>query len=160
MPGKPRKVGRAALSFREFRALAGRLVDRVPPVLARELSGGFQVAPGARRDGDLYVLGEYVEDPALGRLIVLYYGSFVAVCRGADRAVWEKELWETIRHELRHHLEALAGTEDLAREEEAELAALRENERRGQSGPGWLDRWRLPRSRGGGSRKGQDQDQL
>lgn len=126
MPGKPRKVARPVLTFREFRALADRLVDRVPPVLARELNGGFHVTPEAKRDREMYVLGEYVEDPALGRLVILYYGSFAAVFRRADRAVWEKELWETIRHELRHHLEALAGTDQLAREEEAELAALKE----------------------------------
>ncbi|MBC7105810.1 MAG: metallopeptidase family protein [Firmicutes bacterium] len=149
MSGKPPKRGGVPLTLREFRALAGRLVDRLPPVLARELSGGFQVAPGAMRDGDLYVLGEYVEDPVLGRLVVLYYGSFVAVYRGADREVWERELWETIRHELRHHLEALAGTEELAREEEAEMEARKARERRradsGRARPG---RWRLPWGRG------------
>ena len=36
--------------------------------------------------------------------------------------IWETEIMETVRHELRHHLEAQAGRDDLVREEMAELA--------------------------------------
>jgi hypothetical protein len=64
-------------------------------------------------------LGEYL-DPGppsafrgfegLGRHIALYYGSFLQVAGpGFD---WEGEVWETLLHELRHHLESLAGRDD------------------------------------------------
>lgn len=113
---------KATLTLEAFTELADRLVDSLPPRLVRDLNGGLVVVPGARRDGEFYIMGEYIEDPALGRLIVFYYGSFAAVLGDAEPAVWEEELWETVKHELRHHVEALAGTDDLVREELAELA--------------------------------------
>ncbi len=77
----------------------------------------------ARLWEEVFRLGEYL-DPGpptvlapegLGRHIALYYGSFLAVAdQGFD---WEAEAWETLLHELRHHLESLAGREDLALED-------------------------------------------
>ena len=59
----------------------------------------------------------------LGRHIALYYGSFLQVAGpGFD---WEGEVWETLLHELRHHLESLAGRDDLVREDLRRLAAFR-----------------------------------
>lgn len=107
-------------------------MDRLPPRLARDLSGGFVVVPEAKRDGGWYIMGEYVEDPVLGRFIVFYYGSFAAVLGDAVRAAWEEELWETVKHELRHHVEALAGVDDLVREELAELARWKKRDGHGE----------------------------
>ncbi|MEW5763146.1 MAG: metallopeptidase family protein [Bacillota bacterium] len=120
------KRKKATLTLQAFTALAGRLVDRLPPRLARELNGGFVVLPETKRDGEFYIMGEYIEDPALGRFIAFYYGSFAAVLGDAGPAAWEEELWETVKHELRHHVEALAGSEELVREELAELARRRQ----------------------------------
>ncbi|MBX6378162.1 MAG: metallopeptidase family protein [Clostridia bacterium] len=105
-------------------------MERVPPAVLRELNGGVLVVEDEVEAGDdlpdLYTLGEYVEDEGgLGRYIVLYYGSFRAVLDGADAEEWEAELWETIRHELRHHLESLAGLSDLDAEDAAFLAEYR-----------------------------------
>lgn len=50
----------------------------------------------------------------LRSVVVLYYGSFRALARRNPRFDWEGELWETLTHELRHHLENLAHEEDLA----------------------------------------------
>lgn len=113
---------KATLTLEAFTALADRLVDKLPPRLVRDLNGGLVVVPEARRDGEFYIMGEYIEDPALGRFIIFYYGSFAAVLGDAEREAWEEELWETVKHELRHHVEALAGADDLVREELAELA--------------------------------------
>ena len=121
---------RAALSFEEFAGLADQLVDKVPPRLCTELNGGFMVIPAPRRDRDMYIMGEFVEDPSLGRFIVFYYGSFAAILGMAPRTKWEEELRETVWHELRHHLEALAGVDDLTIEELKELAACREQKNR------------------------------
>lgn len=107
-------------------------MERVPPALLQGLNGGIVVERNARRrPGDppgVYLLGEYVEDPLLGCYIVLYYGSFRRVLAGEPPTVWEQELWDTIRHELRHHVEARAGVRDLEREDEALLRQLWESQ--------------------------------
>lgn len=46
-------------------------------------------------------------------LIALYWGSFRQLAEGDADFDWEGELWETLTHELRHHLEALAGEDAL-----------------------------------------------
>ncbi len=81
------------------------------------LRSGAQPHPGL--DG-VYTLGEcltesYPSDwdgPDTTRsVLVLYYGSFRRLARLDPEFDWEYEIWETIHHELRHHLESLA-TED------------------------------------------------
>jgi hypothetical protein len=66
---------------------------------------------------DIYTLGQcstedYVSDwggPDTTRSVVeLYWGSFRALARSDPDFDWEGELWETLTHELRHHLESLA----------------------------------------------------
>ncbi len=46
-------------------------------------------------------------------LIVLYHGSFLALSRLQQGFDWRKEAWETLTHELRHHLEWRARAPDL-----------------------------------------------
>ncbi len=115
------------MSYAEFEALTGEMLDTVPPALLEGLNGGIMVKRGARRRrGDppgVYLLGEYVTDPFLGCFIILYYGSFLRVF-GADRAAWEEELWTTLKHEIRHHAEARAGIRDLEREDLKQLEEL------------------------------------
>ncbi len=41
-------------------------------------------------------------------VLVLYWGSFAELAASGDDFDWEEELWETLTHELRHHLEWLA----------------------------------------------------
>ena len=118
------KKKRAALSLDEFEALYGHFVDELPERLCRELNGGFLLLPETKKDGEFYIMGEYVEDPVMGCAILLYYGSFAGLLGEAPREEWEKELLDTAVHELRHHLESLAGVDDLVREEMAELEAF------------------------------------
>ena len=40
--------------------------------------------------------------------VVLYYGSFRKMAGDDPDFEWEEELWETLTHELQHHLESLA----------------------------------------------------
>lgn len=114
------------MKLARFRRLVDRMVDQIPPALFKGLNGGIVVSPEARPDRrappGVYVLGEYVEDPYLGSLIFLYYGSFRALLAGEPAEVWEEEVWTTLLHELRHHVEARAGLEDLDREDAEELA--------------------------------------
>ena len=69
---------------------------------------------------DIYTLGEcltetYPSDwggPDTTRsVLVLYYGSFQRLAELDPEFDWRFEIWETVTHELRHHLESLA-TED------------------------------------------------
>lgn len=57
---------------------------------------------------------EWTGPDTLRSVVVLYYGSFKALAGRSRRFDWEEELWETLTHELRHHLEHLAHEDDLA----------------------------------------------
>ncbi|MFZ5814630.1 MAG: metallopeptidase family protein [Bacillota bacterium] len=113
-----------------FTAAADQMVERIPPLFLEGLNGGITVRRMARRNpGDpagVYILGEYITDPVLGCYIALYWGSFVELFGDQPREVWEEELWETIKHELRHHVEARAGEYALDLEDAQELAQMRE----------------------------------
>ena len=66
------------------------------------------------QEDDLFIMGEYHDDPALGRYIVIYFGSLLEVM-GEDVSPEEakEELRETLRHEFTHHIESLAGERGL-----------------------------------------------
>ncbi len=49
----------------------------------------------------------------LRSVVVLYHGSFKALAKLDPDFDWEGELWETLTHELRHHLESLASEDAL-----------------------------------------------
>src|SRR6185503_17244377 len=69
--------------------------------------------------------GEDGDPHSLQSRIVLYYGSFHALAHGAAGFDWEKEAWETLTHEVRHHVEWKArapGLEALDRAAEANFA--------------------------------------
>lgn len=114
---------KSALSLDQFESLATAMIDEIPQRLCKDLNGGFLLLPRAKKDGEFYIMGEYVEDGVMGCSIILYYGSFVGSLENGTREEWEEELKDTILHELRHHLELMAGVDDLAREEMAELEA-------------------------------------
>src|SRR3989338_3750496 len=66
---------------------------------------------------DVYTMGECIPidvggDPAPSR-VVIYYGSFCELARSHRDFDWRAEAWETITHELRHHLEWKARAQDL-----------------------------------------------
>jgi hypothetical protein len=78
---------------------------------------GIQVTgktvPHPVREG-VFTLGECVphvlggpddEGPTLRSHILLHYGSFLALARTSPDFDWRSEAWETLTHELRHHLE-------------------------------------------------------
>lgn len=78
---------------------------------------------------DVFTLGECRSEfypsefggPGMVRsLLILYYGSFVELSRRDPDWDWEEELFETITHELRHHLEHLASEDELERHDYAE----------------------------------------
>ncbi len=125
------------MTYDEFAALVERLWEEIPDEFKRELQG-VHVLPQLKQDPSglpgVLRLGEYT-DPGppsvfasginLGRHIALYYGSFAAVAGGNPGFDWEAEVWETLLHELRHHVESLAWRDDLIQEDLRQLERLR-----------------------------------
>jgi hypothetical protein len=61
---------------------------------------------------DIWTLGECIPLPGedadpryLQSRVVLYHGSFQALAQGNPEFDWESEAWETLTHEVRHHVE-------------------------------------------------------
>ena len=104
----------------DFRALIDRLKAEVPAAYRHgivDISVSPKAVPHPLR-ADVYTLGECipVEWSAGGAEIesrvVLYYGSFHALAGLSEPGEfnWRDEAWETLTHELRHHLEWRART--------------------------------------------------
>jgi hypothetical protein len=112
------------MKIKEFTKYVDYLIEnKIPPILLKDLNMGIYVNPIYKEDDveeDYYILGEYIQN-SLGNQIVLYYGSFAYFLKGNSEHDWQKEILETIKHELTHHVEALAGQEDLADEEDMEV---------------------------------------
>ena len=103
-----------------------RIACRLPAEFYRELNGGILLLPDTvespeSEDGDLFIMGEYVEDPYMGRMIYIYYGSFLEVYGELGERELEEELRETLLHEFTHHMESLAGERGLEIKDENEL---------------------------------------
>ncbi len=87
--------------------------EKLPEEVFQSLNGGVNLQPGWRRSPDgLYTLGLYHND-AMGRWIELFYGSMRAVQPDCDEDALRAMLSETLRHELTHHLENMAGDRSL-----------------------------------------------
>lgn len=119
------------LSIDEVNDILDRGYDEFPEALFQELNGGVLLLEDALPDPDagedVYIMGEYCVD-GLGRYINIYYGSFAALLFDEPRRVWEEELRTTLRHELTHHVEGLAGERSLEYKDSAQLDALRRGE--------------------------------
>lgn len=118
-----------------FTEILDGLAEELPPAFFDGLNGGIIVDPGRKlhpeaRQGDLYVMGEYCTDPAMGHYIVLYYGSFRRVHGDLDEQSLKEEMRNVLRHEFRHHVEGLAGVRDLEIWDEQQIAAYREGNKR------------------------------
>ncbi len=110
----------------DFEALVARLSREVPPeflegVAAIEVSR--KTLPHPTRP-EIYTLGECIpvaggEGEGLQSRVVLYHGSFAALARLHEDFDWRAEAWETLTHELRHHLEWRARAPDLEAFDEA-----------------------------------------
>lgn len=111
------------MRFADFEALIRRLCSEFPPEF---LDGIAEVVVSPRvvshpTRPEIYTLGECVPLPAsegaglegIQSRIVLYHGSFLALSRDQQGLDWRKEAWETLTHELRHHLEWRARAPDL-----------------------------------------------
>ncbi len=120
---------------REFEAMVERMAAELPPAFLEgidTITVTGKTIPHPLREG-VYTLGECVplesgtgRDPAEQRSAVeLHYGSFAALAKGAEAFDWREEAWETLTHEVKHHLEwraRQAGLEKLDDAAEANYA--------------------------------------
>lgn len=111
----------------DFEAMVRRLSAEVP---AHFFDGIAEVVVSPRAvphpvRADIYTLGECVpldvgeSGSEVQSRIVLYHGSFAALARLEPGYDWRGEAWETLTHELRHHLEWRARAPDLESYDEA-----------------------------------------
>lgn len=117
------------MTFDEFMDVLGSMLDEVPGALLEELNGGVVAEPAAKSDPEhpgLLILGQYRRDAYLGRMVVLYYGSF-AYLYGPNRPRWLDEMRRTLRHEIRHHVEDRAGLRDLERQDREQIRRFLED---------------------------------
>jgi hypothetical protein len=114
------------MRFEEFEQRSAELWRQIPPEY-RSGVDGVRVEREARAHStlpDVYTLGECLTESypsdwggpdTVRSYVLLYYGSFWRLSREDEAFDWEDELWETLTHELQHHLESLA-TEDALEE--------------------------------------------
>ncbi len=115
------------MTYEAFKETVEAMVEEIPEEFMEGLQGVHvleHVKREVRYEG-VVRLGEYL-DPGpesflggngLGRHIALYYGSFREIARGQPDFDWDAEIWETLTHELRHHVESLAGDVSLIEED-------------------------------------------
>ena len=123
------------LSIDEVNEILDDHYEQIPMELFAWLNGGVvlleEALPDPEAGEDVYVMGEYCCDE-MGRYIKIYYGSFAALLADEPRKVWEEELWITLRHELTHHMEGLAGERSLERKDSEQLEQFRAESGAGQ----------------------------
>ena len=106
----------------DFESMVRRMSDEVPPEFLRgvaEIVVSPRRVPHPERE-EIFTLGECIPLPVsegsadgVQSRVVLYHGSFQALAGLRDGFDWRGEAWETLTHELRHHLEWRARVPDL-----------------------------------------------
>lgn len=107
------------MRFREFEQRAHEYWAEIPDEYRRGIDGVRVLRRAKAHDElpDVYTMGECVTEAypseygsaeTTRSAVVLYHGSFAALADLDPAFDWEEELWETLTHELQHHLESLA----------------------------------------------------
>jgi len=112
-------------TIEEVNEMLDEIASELPEGIFRELNGGVSLLDETKRsvkdpEGGLYTLGEYRRDQ-MGRYIVIYYGSLIALYGYCSQKRMRKLLRDVLTHELTHHLESLAGDRSLEKEDEDDL---------------------------------------
>ena len=109
------------MTLEDFRALVRRLQQEIPAQFesgVADIEVSPKTVPHPVHRG-VYTLGECVpltwtgDGTDLQSRIVLFYGSFHALARPSPDFNWRAETWDTLTHELRHHLEFRAHVDAL-----------------------------------------------
>jgi len=112
------------LTFDEAAAWLDECMDKLPKGIFARLNGGVNLMPDAEYDEDgLLTMGMYIRD-YMGRRVEIYYGSFVESMADATDDEVRSELEKTLKHELTHHVETMAGDRSLEKRDEREREEL------------------------------------
>ena len=107
------------MDFPDFERMVRRIARDIPEeylsgVVAVDVSP--KTVPHPTR-GDVYTLGECIplhgDADEIQSRVILYHGSFRALAGTRADFAWREEAWETLPHELRHHLEWRANADAL-----------------------------------------------
>jgi Zincin-like metallopeptidase len=107
------------LRFEEFEAFARSEWDRIPEAFREGVDGLVieRAVKATDSNPGIFTLGEcltetwpsdYDGPDSVRSEVILYWGSFHELAETDSDFDWEIEVWETLTHELRHHLESLA----------------------------------------------------
>ncbi len=107
------------MDYPGFERLISRLAREIPDEYMEGIVS-IEVSPKAVPHPlrtDVYTMGECIpvhsEGNTITSRVVLYHGSFRALADMRPEFEWREEAWETLTHELRHHLEWLADAQAL-----------------------------------------------
>ena len=112
------------MTFDDFSRAAQKAFKNIPDIYREGVDGVTTVEATETHPElpDFVTLGEclthgHISDwqgPETTRSrVMLYYGSFRHMAENDPDFDWEAELWETLTHELQHHLESLADEDAL-----------------------------------------------
>jgi predicted Zn-dependent protease with MMP-like domain len=112
------------VEYRRFEEIAWQYWDEIPEQY-KDGVDGMVVSRDALPHptlADIYTLGECLTESypsdfggpdTIRSILTLYHGSFDRLAELDPEFDWEDELWETLTHELQHHLESLASEDAL-----------------------------------------------
>jgi predicted Zn-dependent protease with MMP-like domain len=112
------------VKFEEFERRARRAFGEIPEEFRRGVDGLTVLREAVPHPTlpDVYTMGhcqteehpsDYGGPDTTRSVIALHWGSFRELAHKDPDFDWDEELWETLTHELRHHLESLARDDDL-----------------------------------------------
>lgn len=129
------------MRFERFEEVARRAWEDIPPAYREGIDGlvvSREAVPHPELP-DIWTLGmcdtesypsEWVGPDTTRSVVILYWGSFRNLARLDPEFDWEAEIHETVEHEVRHHLEWLAGHDDLGDVDYAMDESFKRNEGR------------------------------
>ncbi|MEQ9569314.1 MAG: metallopeptidase family protein [Longimicrobiales bacterium] len=112
------------MKFDRFESVAEAAFEAIPPEYRAGIDGlvvSREAMPHPELP-DIWTLGmcdtesypsDWVGPETTRSVVILYWGSFRNLARKSPDFDWEAEIHETVEHEVRHHLEWLAGHDDL-----------------------------------------------
>jgi len=118
------------LTFDEFGDILEEVAHEMPEDLYKRLNGGVILLPEEKLHPEstdhypLFIMGEY-HIGHIGRYINIYYGSFMRICSHLPVELLRERMEHTLKHELLHHVESLAGEKGLEIEDEIRLNKYR-----------------------------------
>lgn len=112
------------MTYDQFTKTVDEMVSEIPAEFLQGLQGIHALEQALPEEDyqDVWRMGEYLDpgpEQFLGsgsgfaRQIALYFGSFQQIARDDPEFDWEGEIWDTLTHELQHHVESLAGDASL-----------------------------------------------